>query len=176
MNEKTYHISQKQLAEAEALTARIYPESVLKAVWRRIRKPSRKTILKLLPAPDFAVLRAAELTLSHGYRYFGIINEAAGYAITNANSSAIGDMAFGNGHTTYVPGLSIPIKPESELLIHCLNEQPARGFALDAKFISHSMRTKSRPENFLTSNDTNGAERAERNNLYAKTRRRKSCS
>jgi hypothetical protein len=26
-------------------------------------------------ATDFAVLRAAELTLSHGYRYFGIINQ-----------------------------------------------------------------------------------------------------
>jgi hypothetical protein len=76
MNEKTYHISPKQPAEAEAFTARIYPESVLKAVWRRIRKPSRKTILKLLPTPDFAVLRAAELTLSHGYRYFCIIKSS----------------------------------------------------------------------------------------------------
>ena len=108
MNEKTYRISSKKPAEAEAFTARIYPESVLKAVWRRIRKPSRKTILKLLPAPDFAILRAAELTLSHGYRYFGIINEAAGYAITNANAYPIGNMAFGNSYTTYVPGLSIP--------------------------------------------------------------------
>ncbi len=77
MNEKTYNISSEKPADAEAFTARIYPESVLKAVWRRIRKPSRKTILKLLPAPDFTVLRAAELTLSHGYRYFCIINEAA---------------------------------------------------------------------------------------------------
>ena len=107
MNKKTYHISPKKPTEAEAFTARIYPESVLKAVWRRIRKPSRKAILKLLPAPDFAVLRAAQRTLSHGYRYFGIINEAAGYAITNANAYAID-----------VPGLSIPIfKPESELII-----------------------------------------------------------
>ena len=78
---------------------------------------------------------------------YGIINEAAGYAITNANSSAIGDMAFGNGHTAYVPGLSIPIEPESELLIHCFNEQPAGGFALDASSFripfarSHDPRT-----------------------------------
>ena len=141
MNEKTYHINPKKLAEAEAFTAGIYPESVLKAVWRQIRKPSRKTILKLLPAPDFAVLRAAELTLSHGYRYFGIINEAAGYAITNANAYAIGDMAFGNSYTTHVPGLRIPIfKSESELMIRCFNERPAGSFALDAQFISHSIR------------------------------------
>jgi len=169
MNEKTYHISPKTLAEAEALTATLYPESVLKAVWRRIRKPSRKTILKLSPAPDFAVLRAVELTLSHGYRYFCIINEAAGYAITNANAYAIGNMAFGDSCSTYAPSLSIPIfKPESELMIRCFNEGPAGSFALDAQLISHSIRTKSRPENFLRSNDTKGAERAERNNLYAK--------
>ena len=104
MNEKTYHISPKKLAEADAFTARIYPESVPKAVWRRIRKPSRKTILKLLPAPDFAVLRAAELTLSHGYRYFGIINEAEGYAITNTNAYAIGNMAFGNSYSADTSG------------------------------------------------------------------------
>jgi hypothetical protein len=66
--------------------------------------------LKLLPGPDFAVLRTAELTLSHGYRYICIINEAAGYAIANANAYAIGNMAFGNSHNTYVPGLSIPIQ------------------------------------------------------------------
>jgi hypothetical protein len=114
--------------------------------------------LKLLPAPDFAVLRAAELTLSHGYRYFGIINEAAGYAITNANAYAIGNMAFGNSYTAYVPGLSIPIfKPESELRICCFNERPADSFALDAQFISHSIRTKYEPENLLTSNTPTAA-------------------
>jgi hypothetical protein len=102
--------------------------------------------LKPLPATDFAVLRAAQHTLSHGYRYFDIINEASGYAITNANGCAIGNMAFGNGHTAYVPRLSIPIvKPESELMIRCFNERPAGSFALDAQFISHSIRTKYDP-------------------------------
>ena len=151
MNKKIYHISSRKPAEAETFTARIYPESVLKAVWCRMRKPSRKTILKLLPAPDFAVLRAAELTLSYGYRYFGIINEAAGYAMTNANACAIGNMAFGNSYTTYVPGLSIPIfNPESELLIRCFNERPAGSFALDAQFISafdsHEVTTRELPK------------------------------
>ena len=147
MSEKTCHISPKKLAEAEAFAARIYPESVLKAVWRRIRKPSRQTILNLLPSPDFAVLRAAELTLSHGYRYFCIIHEGAGYAITNANAYAIGNMAFGNSYTTYVPGLSIPVfKPESELMIRCFNERPAGSFGLDAQFISHSAIADERTE------------------------------
>jgi hypothetical protein len=104
-------------------------------------------------ASDFAVLRAAELTLSRGYRYFGIINEAEGgstavintpgYAITNANAYAVGNMAFGHSYTTFVPGMSIPLfKPESGLMIRCFNERPTGGFALDAQFISHSIRTK----------------------------------
>jgi hypothetical protein len=146
MNQKTYHINPTKLAESEAFTPKMYQESFLKAVWHRVRKPSGKTILKPLPATDFAVLRAAQLTLSHGYRYFGITNEAAGYAITNANAYAIRNMAFGDGHTTYVPSLSIPIfKPESELMIRCFNERPEGGFALDAQFISHSIRTKYDP-------------------------------
>jgi hypothetical protein len=98
-----------------------------------------------LRTSDFAVLRAAELTLSHGYRYFGIINQneggrswtmnTPGYATTNT---------FGNtSYTTFHPGTSIPFFfPESGLMIRCFNEQPEGGFALDAQFISHSIRTK----------------------------------
>ena len=55
MNEKTDHISPKQPAEAETFSARIYPESVLKAVWRRIRKPSRKTILNTTYVPGLSI-------------------------------------------------------------------------------------------------------------------------
>ena len=52
-------------------------------------------------------------------------------------------MAFGNSHTTYVPGLGIPLfKPESELMIRCFNDLSAGSFALDAQFISHSIHTK----------------------------------
>ena len=91
-----------------------------------------------------------------------------GYAITNANSYAIGDMAFGNSYTTYVPCLSIPIfKPESELMIRCFNERPAGSFALDAQsisaFDSHEVTTRE----LSKKQHTNGVERAERNNLYA---------
>jgi hypothetical protein len=166
MNENTYHISSKKPAEAEAFNAGIYPESVLKVVWRRIRKPSRKTILKLLTAPDFAVLRAAELTLSHGYRYFCIFNEAAGYAITNANGSAKGNMVFGNSYTTCAPSLSIPLfKPESELMIRCFNERPASSFALDAQFISAFDSREVTTGELPKKQHTNGAERAKRNNF-----------
>jgi len=104
-------------------------------------------------ATDFAVLRAAELTLSHGYRYFGIINQTEGgrsgvintpgYAITNMNAQRVGNMVYGSGYTTYVPGMSIPLFfPESGLMIRCFKERPEGGFALDGRFISDSIRTK----------------------------------
>jgi hypothetical protein len=73
---------------------------------------------------DFAMLRAAELTLSHGYRYFGLINESEGgrggvintpgYSYTTGNAFAIGNTVYGSAHTTYIPGASIPVFfPES---------------------------------------------------------------
>jgi hypothetical protein len=102
---------------------------------------------------DFALLRAADLTLSHGYRYFGIVNDSEGgrggvintpgYAYTTGNAYAIGNTVYGSAHTTYIPGASIPVFfPESGLLIRCFHERPAGAFALDASFVSSSLRTK----------------------------------
>ena len=53
MNEKTYHISPKKPAEAEAFTARIYPESVLKAVWRRDTQTEPENNLEPFAASRF---------------------------------------------------------------------------------------------------------------------------
>ena len=102
---------------------------------------------------DFALLRAADLTLSHGYRYFGLINESEGgrggvintpgYAYTTGNAYAIGNAVYGSARTTYIPGASIPFFfPESGLLIRCFHERPAGAFALDASFVSSSLRAK----------------------------------
>jgi hypothetical protein len=102
---------------------------------------------------DFAVLRAAELTLSHGYRYFQVINETQGgrsgmiqtpgHAYTYGNAYQSGNMVYGSAHTIYSPGVSIPIFfPESGLLIHCFRDRPAGGFALDAAYVSRSLREK----------------------------------
>jgi hypothetical protein len=104
-------------------------------------------------AQDFAVLRAADLTLSHGYHYFAVINETQGgrsttvntpgYSYTSGSAVAVGNYVYGNAHTTYVPGASIPFYfPESGLLIRCFSQRPEGIFTFDASFISHSLREK----------------------------------
>ena len=102
---------------------------------------------------DFAILHAADTALSHGYKYFGIINQTEGgrsgvintpgQAYTYVNAQRYGNMVYGTATTTYMPGASIPIFfPHSGLLIRCFREQPEGGFALDAEFVSRSLRQK----------------------------------
>src|SRR5207247_10009882 len=102
---------------------------------------------------DFAVLRAAELTLSHGNRYFAIINQTEGgssgvinmpgQAYTYVNAQQYGNMVYGTAHTTYIPGATIPFfLPRSGLMIRCFNQRPEGAFALDAAFVSKSLREK----------------------------------
>jgi hypothetical protein len=98
-------------------------------------------------------LHAADLTLSNGYRYFGIINQTEGgssevintpgQAYTYVNAQRYGNLVYGTANTTYIPGASIPIFfPRSGLMIRCFRERPEGAFALDAAFVSHSLRTK----------------------------------
>jgi hypothetical protein len=102
---------------------------------------------------DFAILRAADLTLSHGYSYFGIINQTEGgrsavintpgQSYTYVNAQRFGNMVYGTANTTYIPGASIPFFfPQSGLMIQCFKERPAGAFALDAAFVSRSLRAK----------------------------------
>src|SRR6516162_1390840 len=102
---------------------------------------------------DFAVLRAADLTLAKGFRYFAIVNEAnggnsgvintPGTSFTPVSALRVGNMVYGSGTTTYMPGLSIPVFfPKSGLLIRCFKERPTGMFALDANFIATSVRQK----------------------------------
>jgi hypothetical protein len=102
---------------------------------------------------DFAILRAADLTLSHGYRYFGVVDESnggrsgvinmPGHSYTTGNAYAVGNMVYGSAQTTYVPGASIPFFfPKSGLLIRCFRERPDGIFAFDAGFVSRSLREK----------------------------------
>jgi hypothetical protein len=104
---------------------------------------------------DFAVLRAADLTLSHGYRYFAIINQTEGgrsgvmnmpgQAYTYVNAQQYGNVVYGSAHTTYIPGATIPFFfPNSGLMIRCFRERPDGIFALDAAFVSKSLREKYR--------------------------------
>jgi hypothetical protein len=90
-------------------------------------------------AQDFAILRAADLTLSHGFRYFAIINQTEGGrsgAYTYVNAQRYGNMVFGDATT-------IPLfLPNAGLMIRCFKDRPTDVFVLDADFVSRSLRQK----------------------------------
>ena len=104
-------------------------------------------------AQDFALLRAADLTLTHGFRYFAIANSAEGSSIssvtlpgtsyTTGNVTRYGNTAVGSATTTYIPPTSIPIiKPRAGILIRCFQQRPPAGYVFDASFLSQSIRAK----------------------------------
>jgi hypothetical protein len=104
-------------------------------------------------AQDFALLRAADLTLGHGFRYFAIANSAEGgstssitlpgSSYTTANVTGYGNSAYGSAVTTYTPPTNIPVfKPRAGLLIRCFQQQPPAAYVFDAQFLSRSIRTK----------------------------------
>ncbi len=73
---------------------------------------------------DFTMLRAAELTLESGYRYFVLLGETDKTATT-----------VHNGHGW--------IKPGQEARVHCLMDKPKDGtYAYDARYISRELRRK----------------------------------
>ncbi len=77
---------------------------------------------------DFTMLRAAELTLESGYRYFVLLGETDKTRTTVHN---------GQGW----------IKPGQETRVHCLMGKPKDGtYAYEAEFIRNEMRRKYRLE------------------------------
>lgn len=104
-------------------------------------------------AQDLALLRAADVTLSHGYHYFGIINEqqggnvgsvtTPGQSFTTGSATVSGGTAYGTATTTYIPSQTISFfKPRAGLMIRCFAERPEGDFAFDATFLSRSLRAK----------------------------------
>ena len=69
-------------------------------------------------AQDYAMRRAAEITLRHGYRYFVVLDQ-------QDSTNALG-------------------KPETVLLIGCAQEKEPGVFMFDAQFLQHSLREKSK--------------------------------
>jgi len=66
-----------------------------------------------------------------------------GQSYTYVNAQRFGNMVYGTANTTYIPGASIPFFfPHSGLMIRCFKERPEGGFALDAAFVSRSLREK----------------------------------
>ena len=115
---------------------------------------------------DFALLRAAEFTLEHGYAYLSVVDAvetetiapilvAPGRARTTGNAHISGTgrrygrnttfsgQANYSETTTYTPPTTLTVaKPASGLLIRCYHEKPEGISVLDAKFLLESLRAK----------------------------------
>ena len=84
-------------------------------------------------AEDFALLRAAELTLENGFTHFMIINEASD---TSTN------LVFNPGSLNVAPSYSTVTKPRANNTILMVNQVPDGQFGFDARITSRSMKQK----------------------------------
>lgn len=102
---------------------------------------------------DFALLRAAELTLANDARYFAMISSAdqsrtdtyvtPGSSQTTGTVSAYGNTGYYSGTTTYSPPqVHTYYKPGVGMLIRIFQTKPESDFVFDASFIANSIRTK----------------------------------
>ncbi len=87
---------------------------------------------------DFTMLRAAELTLKSGYRYFVILAEKD--TTSRQQSTHTSYNSFWGGWNT---NQSSTIKPGQEIRVRCFRDKP-RGntYVYDARFIETEMRQK----------------------------------
>ena len=104
-------------------------------------------------AQDFALLRAAELSLERGFRYFALLDESSsnelstftttGSAYTTGSVHGSGNSATYSGHTTYTPGQTDLIaKPRTGLLIRGFIDKPNDIYTFDAEFLQQSVKRK----------------------------------
>jgi len=104
---------------------------------------------------DFALLRASELVLQHGFGYFAIIDESnsstpvvfntPGQSYTTGSGSVVGNTVQYSGQTTYYPGETYTLyKPRTGLLIKAFVAKPEGIFAFDAAFLQQSVKGKYR--------------------------------
>lgn len=104
-------------------------------------------------AQDFVMLRAAELSLQHGFTCFAILDESnsvktqslstPGYAYTTGSAYANGNSATYSGYTAYTPGQTYTFhKPRTGLMIRCFQTKPDGIFTLDAAFLSQALKLK----------------------------------
>ena len=96
---------------------------------------------------DFAILRASEVTLKHGYRYFGIMRSTEGVDIhsysTPGTITTTGTFSAGNYYatSTYIPGGGGAFAwPRTGLVIRCFREKPEDIPVLDAANVGSAIR------------------------------------
>ncbi len=99
------------------------------------------------------MLRAAEVTLEHGYKYFAIADEAnsesvsafttPGSAQTTGTAYVYGNQATYSEHTTYDPPQTYFVsKPRTGLLVRGYAEKPEGIHVFDAEFLAASLVDK----------------------------------
>lgn len=105
-------------------------------------------------AVDYTLLRSAELTLQHGYRYFVIVDSDAWTDVstyttptqthTTASVYGTGNYATGSATSTTTGGQTyVYNKPRTSNTIVCFREKPVvGGIVYDAEFISRSIKAK----------------------------------
>jgi hypothetical protein len=102
---------------------------------------------------DFALLRAAELTLQHGARYFAVMDSenqsrtstyvSPGSSYTSGTATAYGNTATYSGTTTSTPAqVHTYYKPGVGMVIRTFSQQPSHIHAFDAEFLLQSIRSK----------------------------------
>ncbi len=102
---------------------------------------------------DYTLLRASELTLQHGFRYFVILTGGnstqqsniviPGQTTTTGSVNVYGNTAYYSSYTSSTPDTSIPVNShKTGLLIHCLREKPEGAFAFDATFLQSTLKSK----------------------------------
>jgi hypothetical protein len=102
---------------------------------------------------DFALLRAAELSLEAGYSYFVVVSEknevrthtttTPATARTTGIASTSGNQTIYSGQTTYDPGQTLTTyKPETGLVVQFMKEKRGSSFAFDAAFLVGSLKGK----------------------------------
>jgi len=102
---------------------------------------------------DYTLLRAAEVALENGYKYFIILDEKSGTqqyshttpvtANTYGTANVYGSSATYSGRTSYSGGQTYNFnKPRSNLMIRCFKEKPEDSFIMlfDAKQIKNNLR------------------------------------
>jgi hypothetical protein len=104
-------------------------------------------------AQDFALLRAADICLQHGFTCFAVLDESdsteaqsfttQGEAYTTGSAYAYGNTATYSGHTTYTTGQNHTFyKPRTGLMIRGFATKPEGVFIFDASFLQQSLKQK----------------------------------
>jgi hypothetical protein len=103
---------------------------------------------------DFVWLRAAELCMQHGCKFFVVVGENGGVnqsaystpatSYTQGTATSYGNTTNLNATTTTYGGTTGTIsRPWNELMFHCYLERPADpATSFSAEFVSHKIRAK----------------------------------